>query len=62
VFEESRARVEADPSLAPDDWGLYLVRPVEAEFWQGSPDRRHVRLRYLREKPEGPWERGLLWP
>ncbi|MDE3723815.1 pyridoxal 5'-phosphate synthase [Nocardiopsis sp. N85] len=60
--EENRARLIADPSLVPDDWGLYLVRPAEVEFWQGSPDRRHVRLRYLREKPEGPWERGLLWP
>ncbi|CAL9594962.1 Pyridoxine_pyridoxamine 5'-phosphate oxidase [Nocardiopsis dassonvillei] len=62
AFEESRARVEEDPSLVPGDWGLYLVRPVEVEFWQGSPDRRHVRLRYRREEPGGPWERGLLWP
>ncbi|MEU0491677.1 pyridoxal 5'-phosphate synthase [Nocardiopsis sp. NPDC006139] len=62
AFDESRARVEADPSLVPDDWGLYVVRPVEVEFWQGSPDRRHVRLRYRREESRGTWERGLLWP
>ena len=58
--ERSRARLVADPDLAPDDWGLYLVRPREVEFWQGDPDRRHTRLRYEREGTG--WHRGLLWP
>lgn len=60
VAQESRARLEADPDLAPDDWGLYLVRPHEVEFWQGTPDRRHTRLRYEQEGVD--WRRGLLWP
>lgn len=60
--EESRARLEADPGLAPDDWGLYRLAPTEIEFWQADPDRRHTRLRYRRADSSAPWERGLLWP
>ncbi|MBR8741489.1 pyridoxal 5'-phosphate synthase [Nocardiopsis sp. MG754419] len=60
VAEESRERLTADPDLVPEDWGLYLVRPSEVEFWQGDPDRRHTRLRYDRE--DTGWRRGLLWP
>ncbi|MEU3213262.1 pyridoxal 5'-phosphate synthase [Nocardiopsis alba] len=58
--ERSRERLRADPDLAPDDWGLYLVRPTRVEFWQADPDRRHTRLRY--ERAGSGWRRGLLWP
>ncbi|MET9713481.1 pyridoxal 5'-phosphate synthase [Nocardiopsis alba] len=58
--EIDRERLRADPDLAPDDWGLYLVRPTRVEFWQADPDRRHTRLRYEREGSG--WRRGLLWP
>ncbi|MFE1168173.1 pyridoxal 5'-phosphate synthase [Nocardiopsis sp. NPDC058789] len=60
--EESRVRLEADPGLVPDDWGLYRLTPTEVEFWQADPDRRHTRLRYRRADVSAPWERGLLWP
>lgn len=60
--DTSRERLERDPDLAPDDWGLYVVVPHEVEFWQGSPDRRHTRLRYERPDAGSPWGRGLLWP
>ena len=33
----------------PADWFGWLVEPVEIEFWQGSRDRLHRRLRYRRE-------------
>ncbi|MGW4369423.1 pyridoxine/pyridoxamine 5'-phosphate oxidase [Nocardia takedensis] len=61
ALERARAELAADPDLVPDEWVSYAVRPAEVEFWQGAPDRRHQRLRYLRAADEG-WSSTLLWP
>lgn len=37
----------------PDNWGGYIVKPIEFEFWQGRPNRLHDRLRYRLEN--GQW-------
>lgn len=34
------ARADVDPA----DWRLWRLVPTRVEFWQGSPDRRHVRI------------------
>ncbi|AUG75179.1 hypothetical protein CFP65_0198 [Kitasatospora sp. MMS16-BH015] len=39
----------------------YTVLAEEVEFWQGDPSRRHRRLAY-RRRPDGAWDRTLLWP
>lgn len=39
-----------------DDWVRWRLDPVRVEFWQGSPDRRHIRIVYERT-PDG-WIHG----
>jgi len=44
----------------PDNWGGYLVKPFEIEFWQGRPNRLHDRIRYKLHK--GIWTYSRLQP
>jgi pyridoxamine 5'-phosphate oxidase len=60
AFRVAQARVAADPRLVAPGWTLYALTADEAEFWQGDPERRHVRLRYRRGADS--WTRQLLWP
>ena len=60
AFRQAQARVTADPGLIAPAWTLYALTAEEAEFWQGDPQRRHVRLRYRRAGSA--WTRQLLWP
>lgn len=39
----------ARADVAHDDWMLWRLVPDSVEFWQGSADRRHVRIVYRRE-------------
>lgn len=44
----------------PENWGGYLVKPMEIEFWQGRPNRLHDRVRFrLKNKL---WTRERLAP
>ncbi|WP_447039101.1 pyridoxine/pyridoxamine 5'-phosphate oxidase [Streptomyces sp. DSM 118878] len=56
------ARAQAEPNADSPTWTLYVLDPLEAEFFQGDARRRHVRLRYRRPAEGGAWRRDLLWP
>jgi pyridoxamine 5'-phosphate oxidase len=48
------------PVDRPADWTGYRLLPETLEFWYGSPDRLHRRLRYDRPGPDAPtwsWQR-----
>ncbi len=32
--------------LRPNNWGGFVVKPIEYEFWQGGDNRLHDRIRY----------------
>jgi pyridoxamine 5'-phosphate oxidase len=59
-FNEQCRRIAESPSLVEASWTAYAVRPKQVEFWQGSPDRRHQRLRY--SQTDAGWMREFLWP
>ena len=46
----------------PPQWKGFRIQPVYLEFWTSGEFRLHDRLVYTREKPEGSWERGRLYP
>lgn len=46
----------------PDDWTGYRLLPESLEFWYGSPDRLHRRLRYDRPDAGAAWSWQRLQP
>jgi pyridoxamine 5'-phosphate oxidase len=55
-----RQRLADQPDLVAPNWAVFVVMPHEVEFWQGSGERRHQRLRYRRDRMG--WTSERLWP
>ncbi len=39
-------KYKTKPIKRPKNWGGYIVKPIEMEFWQGRANRLHDRIRY----------------
>jgi dihydrophenazinedicarboxylate synthase len=50
------------PIPRPEHWRSYRLLPFEIEFWQGSEDRLHHRLRYEMRAATSEWSSTLLQP
>jgi pyridoxamine 5'-phosphate oxidase len=58
--KQALERLAQEPGLVVSEWTLYRLRAEQVEFWQGDKDRKHTRVRYLRDGVG--WTKQLLWP
>jgi pyridoxamine 5'-phosphate oxidase len=55
-----KERISRDSDVITPNWRLYAVNAQEVEFWQGDPERKHVRIQYILH--QGQWKHQRLWP
>lgn len=59
-IEAQKEKIRLDPGVVTPNWRLYAVNAQEVEFWQGDPERKHVRVQYVMQ--DGQWKSLRLWP
>ena len=48
-FEKIKKQFENSQISRPLNWGGFIVKPIEYEFWQGRENRLHDRIRYIKK-------------
>ena len=48
-FEKIKKKFENSQISRPLNWGGFIVKPIEYEFWQGRENRLHDRIRYIKK-------------
>lgn len=59
-LKDLEAQYENKEVPRPENWGGYIAKPYEIEFWQGRPNRLHDRIIYSLK--EWDWEISRLAP
>lgn len=59
-LKELEAEFENSEVPRPENWGGYIAKPYEIEFWQGRPNRLHDRIIYTLKDID--WEISRLAP
>ena len=59
-FEKIKKQFENSQISRPLNWGGFIVKPIEYEFWQGRENRLHDRIRYI--KKDSKWITERLSP
>lgn len=60
-LKELEKELEGKEIARPKNWGGYLAKPYEMEFWQGRPNRLHDRIIYKLQE-DYDWEISRLAP
>ena len=45
-FNDLNTKYKDDIVKRPNNWGGFIISPIEYEFWQGGENRLHDRIRY----------------
>lgn len=59
-LKELETEFETNEVPRPQNWGGYIAKPYEVEFWQGRPNRLHDRIIYQLEDLD--WKISRLAP
>lgn len=59
-LKELEAKFENSEVPRPENWGGYIAKPYEIEFWQGRPNRLHDRI--ISSLKDLDWEISRLAP